>query len=136
MKIQLRRLSMSLGLSALLGGSLLLGQSNRATAEIPFDFTINGRVLEAGTYTVAQMSNGVLQLQNNDSSTRFMLLGILARSEKYGDPRLVFNRYGDTYFLSEVWMFDGIGATVPKSRQELALKAQKAPGVLSAIHLK
>ena len=43
------------------------------------------------------------------------------------DTRLVFHRYGELYFLSEVWTLgDSSGRQLLKSRQEHALDKQRA----------
>jgi hypothetical protein len=104
----------------------------RLTANIPFDFSVGGQKLPAGKYWInrAQPSNGdlVIQIRSMDGHSNATRLTI----PKSGfDPvqtsALVFNRYGDEYFLSEIWVAGGVtGRELTKSRaeRELARKTQ------------
>ena len=75
-------------------------------ANIPFDFIIRGKTMPAGKYEVMRLTDSpeVLEIRNvNDKrdhaafeTEAFTASDIANRSE------LVFNRYNDTYFLSEV----------------------------------
>jgi len=104
----------------------------RLTANIPFDFSVSGKKLPAGKYCVsrAQVSNGdaVVQIRSTDgheSITRLTIPVSMLNPAK--DSSLVFHRYGDEYFLSEIWPAGGsTGRELPKSRAErdLARKAQ------------
>jgi hypothetical protein len=42
-----------------------------------------------------------------------------------GTPRLVFHRYGDQYFLSQVWSSSGQGNDIPLTRRERDLMASR-----------
>ena len=73
---------------------------------IPFDFTVEGRTLPAGDYEVRRIS---------DEPTGLLIQNVRRRRDEamfQTEPRderripnhslLVFHRYGDSYFLSEV----------------------------------
>lgn len=75
-------------------------------ASIPFDFTVEGKTLPAGRYEIRRI---------NDEPTGLMIQNVyhrrneaLFQTEPTDERRipnhslLVFHRYGDTYFLSEV----------------------------------
>jgi len=86
MKNQLRRLLVTIGLSAVLGSSLLNAQVNGqvATAAVPFSFRIADRVLPPGNYTLTAHSNGLTQLWNTDSQQGMVFL---THSEMQGPVR-------------------------------------------------
>jgi len=104
----------------------------RLTANIPFDFSVGGEKLPAGKYWInrAQQSNGdtVVQIRSTDlhsNLVRFTIPVLAAAPAK--NSSLVFRRYGDEYFLAEIWpMGSETGRELPKTRaeRELARKAQ------------
>jgi hypothetical protein len=104
----------------------------RLTVNIPFDFSVSGDKLPAGKYWInrAQQSNGdmVVQISSTDGHSNITRLTIpVSASKPTRSGKLVFNRYGDEYFLSEIWPAGGVtGRELHKSRaeRELARKAQ------------
>ncbi|HET6972734.1 MAG TPA: hypothetical protein VFH96_01845 [Pyrinomonadaceae bacterium] len=104
----------------------------RLTANIPFDFSVSGKKLPAGQYLInrAQVSDGdmVVQIRSTDGHSNVTRLTIPVSAHRpMKNGTLVFNRYGDEYFLSEIWPAGGeTGRVLHKSRaeRELARKAQ------------
>jgi hypothetical protein len=104
----------------------------RLTANIPFDFSAAGEKLPAGKYLIkrAQQSDGdlVVQISSADGHSSVTRLTIpLSAKQPVKNGILVFNRYGNEYFLSEIWPAGGVtGRELHKSRaeRELARKAQ------------
>jgi len=105
----------------------------KLTANVPFDFTVSDKKLPAGKYSIsrAQTSNGdlVLQIVSADGQKNISRLTIPVITRKpMNQGTLVFNRYGNDYYLSEVWPAGGsTGRELLKSRTErdLARKAQE-----------
>ena len=103
----------------------------KLTANVPFDFTVSDKKLPAGKYSIsrAQTSNGdlVLQIVSADGQKNISRLTIPVITHKpMNQGTLVFNRYGNDYYLSEVWPAGGsTGRELLKSRteRELARKA-------------
>ena len=103
----------------------------RLTANIPFDFSVAGEKLPAGKYWIsrAQQSNGDMVIQvssaNGHSNVTRLTIPVFA-NKPAKTSSLVFNRYGDEYFLSEIWpMGASLGRELTKSRAERDL-ARKA----------
>ena len=105
----------------------------RLTANIPFDFSVADKKLPAGKYWInrAQQSQGdtVLQVRSaNGSGAGVVRLTIPVNTlHPMTSASLIFNRYGNEYFLSEVWPKGGsVGRGLPKTRaeRELERKAQ------------
>jgi hypothetical protein len=104
----------------------------RLTVDIPFDFSAAGEKLPAGKYWIkrAQQSDGdmVVQISSTDGHSNITRLTIpLSANKPVKNGILVFNRYGNEYFLSEIWPAGGVtGRELHKSRaeRELARKAQ------------
>jgi hypothetical protein len=105
----------------------------RLTANIPFDFNVNNDKLPAGKYWIsrAQQNNGdqVLQIQSAEGKATVLRLTIpVITRNPMNRGTVVFHRYGDEYFLFEVWPAgSSTGREFPKSRgeRELARKSQE-----------
>ena len=140
MKNQLRRLLVTIGLSAVLGSSLLNAQTygKVAVADVPFSFRIADRVLPPGNYTVTAHSNGLMQLSNRENQQSMVFLANSERTNKQSDPKLIFNCYGDRYFLSQVWLGNDDGRILAKGHleKEIAGTGSKTPGSLASIRIK
>ena len=103
----------------------LSAQSVRLTANIPFEFSAGDKTLPAGAYSVMSTSTpNLIQVRNVETHASMLALtgsldsGVLSRA---GAPRLVFNRYGDHYVLSQIWGGSEFGCKLPKSRTEREL---------------
>ena len=116
MKNHIRNFVLGAGLVGLLWSPLLMAQVQE-TAEIPFDFHAGQSTLSAGTYSVIKAASSVLQLRNDDTRDSILLMGV-GREAAKEDARLVFNRYGDIYFLSAVWIPGSQGYSFPKTKME------------------
>jgi hypothetical protein len=106
----------------------LAAETVRLTANIPFEFMASQRTLPAGEYSVESLilnAPGIMCIRSEDSH-----YGVFVLSNPLGSPadktreeaRLVFHRYGNQYFLSEVWggyLHDGL--VIPMSKAERAL---------------
>lgn len=106
MKTRLFLMTSLFALFIIAGGQVAQAQQV-ALVDIPFDFVAGGTKLPAGEYTVgrAGMSNSFVVLrQSDDPGTSAMILTNAAeRTQAKSQPTLVFHRYGDRYFLSQVW---------------------------------
>jgi len=93
-------------------------------AHIPFDFSVGNKTLPAGAYTVAPLTTpGALLIRHEDGRTAAMVItsGMPAQQEQ-GQTKLVFHRYGDQYFLAQVWTAgDSDGRELRQSRTEREL---------------
>ena len=114
----------ALGLAAL---GPLYGQSEpplRVT--VPFDFYIGTESLSAGDYLVSPASRDrvVLKFHHTQSNRKVMVNTISAHAgTKPVQPKLVFHRYGDQYFLTQVWITPGpAGNELAPSKAERALR--------------
>jgi hypothetical protein len=93
-------------------------------ANIPFDFSVGGNTLPAGVYTVTPMStSSVLLIRREDCRAGAMVRTDGMYAEQIQDQtKLVFHRYGNQYFLAQVWTAgESNGREFPKSRAEREL---------------
>jgi phosphoglucomutase len=104
-------------------------------ATIPFGFKVLDETFPAGNYTISfarEESRGVIWIRNQDTSaaTNVLTLGH-GETRMQNSPYLVFNRYGDQYFLTQVWTADSdVARVLAKSRSEREIQGS-APGKLA-----
>ena len=107
MKNQILKTIAILGLFFMLAMTSVSAQTTgKVEVKIPFDFTAGKATFKAGTYSIKRVSNNSVAIRSLDGKTTKLIdapLAIGARDSKAGE-RLVFNQYGDQYFLSQVWV--------------------------------
>ena len=99
-------------------------------ADIPFNFTVKNRTLPAGEYTVEPIQIGgapALRIQSRDGHITVMVPARFNRAgESQAEPKLIFNRFGEQYFMAQALGFEeNVIYTLPKSRAEEALARGK-----------
>lgn len=102
------------------------GQSHQMRATVPFDFIVGDRTLASGRYDATTMNAAGNCLKISDTAAKNAAVRMtMPLDGKSGNSKLVFHRYGQTYFLSEVWSGGGTrGRQVQESRQEKALRKE------------
>ena len=104
-------------------GSVQAQTGYRIQINIPFDFTAGESSLRAGIYTVEQISDSTLLVRSIDGKKSVLLLTRATdpvRTEQ--KARIIFNRYGDLYFLSQAWVIGGdVGRELDPSSAERRL---------------
>jgi len=135
MKINLHYLAM-VGVLSIIGlAPAARAASLQITANIPFDFVVNNQKLPAGEYDLKSLSQGAILLQNEDR--RQAAITLVHSAESSVNPegaKLVFNKYGDQYFLSQVWPgFSESGLQLPASRLEREVTNGNAPQHISLL---
>lgn len=98
------------------------------TANIPFEFVVGDQTLPAGKYTAETITMGSQVLAIRGQNKAALRQSNSLRANKVPDKgKLVFHRYGQRYFLSEVWAAgDQTGRQLRKSREERNIETQLA----------
>jgi hypothetical protein len=122
-------------LCVLAGSQPVRAQSYRQQIHIPFDFTVNNGVLEAGDYTVDIVANHVLRIRDQAGKSVAAVLTIpTIRMQTPELSELVFTRYGSEYFLSKAfWAGSPAGEELTKSRSEILLASKHGPRTTMAL---
>jgi hypothetical protein len=98
-----------------------IAQDYAVQATIPFNFTVNGSQLPAGNYTLGSdiTSPGVLKIKDRTQRVHVMVLTMPGATEKRKANQLVFHKYGNQYFLSEIRSEESaINVQLATSKQE------------------
>jgi hypothetical protein len=96
-------------------------QASTALAEvnIPFAFQTTNQTLPAGMYRIDRESGYLVRLQGPDRTGGFLVMHVAIKSHAADHGTIVFDRYGDKYFLRQIWTAgDTAGLESPKSRAE------------------
>ena len=93
-------------LAALLATSIAVGQSNRGetVADVPFTFTVANHSFPPGRYTVTPVNQTLLRIFNSHNQGTVVLTNSVEGQAPESTGKMVFYRYGGTYFLAEVWV--------------------------------
>ena len=114
-----------------------VAQQRHYTIQVPFPFHIDGHVLPAGEYRVGIAAPGAVQIrgmdQNADATFGAPRLNGSSRTPQAAE--LIFHRYGQQYFLSQVWFGagdQGYALAVSHTEREYARQIASADTVLRA----
>jgi hypothetical protein len=76
----------------------------RIRAEIPFDFNVGSKRLPKGEYLIESVGDsGTLTIRHAEKGKAVTFNTIRHKPTDGNKSKLVFNRYGEQYFLARVW---------------------------------
>ncbi len=79
-----------------------MAQGVALKADIPFAFTVGDTPLPAGPYTVSSPVSGVIRISNDTTHDTATVVISHGNHDAGRDNKLMFNRYGDRYFLHRI----------------------------------
>jgi hypothetical protein len=101
------------------------GQTITAKARVPFEFVVGDKTLPAGDYMISNATTFAMKISKVDSKDVALRLSDPVDG-KAGKPRLVFHKYGQRYFLAQVWGYDETGRALAISREERAIRKSQS----------
>jgi hypothetical protein len=102
---------------------------DKIKATIPFNFVVGNEELKAGDYViVSSLANQALLFRSKDGDVQQMAFNVPIETNKTGNhEHLLFHRYGDQYFLSQVWLSgDEDGHELVREAQQKTTGANQA----------
>lgn len=118
--------SLFVGLAAISASAQTRGH---LTANVPFDFQVGSRTLSAGEYTILQLSSsddGLLLLSKGHKQGSLASTKRVDVTRTSRRSRMVFNKYGERYFLASIWDARGEGRILPQSASERSVRRETA----------
>lgn len=105
---------------------------SKVEVEIPFEFSVGKTTLKPGVYTIKRLSGHYLTMRRSDGKSVILNAPLtLTSSDPQSVERLVFNKYGEHYSLSQIWL------TVDTGRQLFVeRKAAKPEHIEISLHTK
>lgn len=120
MKRQILSVAAALGLSIIAAGQCHAQQP--VVVKVPFAFQAGDKIMPAGQYRIqpASLSSDAVQVvgKSDGKSTAVVITLPVERDGKAVSPRLVFHRYGNEYFLTEIWNGDAQGRHLYQTSRE------------------
>jgi hypothetical protein len=119
------------GLVLVAGVATANGQSgNILVAQVPFEFVVGDKALASGEYKLSTVTSAgdALLIKNADAgAAAIRFTSPIGHEDTRTYARLVFHRYDNRYFLSQVWMSgESVGRQLRKSAQERAIDRELA----------
>ena len=104
--------------------------AKNVVADIPFEFSVGYKTMPAGEYSVRSIvsAGDALMIQSADAKvTALRQSEATTKMKNNNHARLVFHRYGERYFLAEVWNgADSAGRQLLKSQEERTIESELA----------
>ena len=127
-KQSLRTLSV---LTLLLAAGSAFAQTVNVRANVPFAFIVDKAKLAAGQYDISTVNTATgrtLLLSCEGKALRMINVNSVSSNQPASETKLVFQRYGDRYFLSQIWI-EGrdIGRELPRSAREAEMALDYSP---------
>jgi hypothetical protein len=98
-------------------------------ANVPFDFMVGDKTLPAGKIIargVTAADGGPISISNSAKNEQaFRIARRVSGADSSDRGKLVFHRYGDRYYLAEIWIPGSNGWEVVKSKSEKALQRER-----------
>ena len=122
---------------SVLPAATAVAQNRMLAAHIPFDFQIGETPLPAGRYDLdtGVIPGAILIRRDDRRATAVVLTHAVQAKGNVTEGKLVFNRYGEEHFLSQVWTpgySQGRELKPSKREREIARSGSRAPSVVSA----
>lgn len=103
--------------------------NGKVVANVPFEFSVGYKTMPAGEYSVQAIpsANGLMIQSADGKNSALRLSDPTDRVKEKSPARLVFHRYGERYFLAEVWNgIDNTGRRLTTSQEERATESELA----------
>lgn len=131
--MKLFRIVLCTVLFAAVGAAVGQTKAGDVVVDVPFAFSVAEQRLPAGHYIVGAAGTDLIRIFNAQTPGLFVPTHSGVRS-KSDASKLVFHRYGNSYFLSSVWITGNtFGKEMFRSRAERELEAQRAEMELAVV---
>lgn len=106
-----------------------LGSKNEVRANVPFDYRVGNATMKAGNCSIRSAGTADVLAIRCEGSEAKLAMSHPVSGKPAGETKLVFHKYGDQYFLAQVWVEgDETGAQLPRTRIENELISKVQPG--------
>lgn len=118
------------------------GQPGKAVKTgVKFDFRIGERIYPAGEYLIERLSaqsDNILQIRSvSDENKSQIIAAGIANAGKRQTPKLVFQKDGQTYFLTRIYLnTDEWGYTIQRTRRQQAIEKNPALASFDTVEIR
>jgi hypothetical protein len=89
-------------IAGLLAAGNALAQQHEVQATVPFNFTVGGKVLPSGTYTINRISDNGIEIRSREQHVAVLASAFATVEQSNNGDELVFERHADLYSLREI----------------------------------
>ena len=129
--------ALAIGVIASAPSALAASAETISTVNVPFSFWMDNHELPAGAYQILLRSNKMLQLNGPDGQIHIVLVHEFS-SKTPGTGYLLFHRYGETYFLGQVWSGEtniGVECSRTRAERQIVVASKRSTAGLTQIAL-
>jgi hypothetical protein len=131
--MKLFRIAFCAAIFALTVGAIGQASAGDLVVDVPFAFSAAGQTLPAGHYIIKPERSNMIRILGNHNQSVFVPTFAALRTQVEGS-KLVFHRYGDSYFLSQLWITGSTsGKELYPSKGEHELKTRQAEMELAVV---
>jgi len=113
--------------------------TNQVAVTVPFDFSVNGKAMPAGDYTIEAVQiagSQAVRLIDRKGQVVATVATRAVQGRFQRESRLVFHRYGDQSFLAEIWTLgEKTGHRLSPSRAETEVARNIGAGRRQAVSI-
>ena len=104
-----------------------LGSKQELRFNVPFDYKVGNATMKAGDCSIHRAgTENALVIRGNGSSA--LTLSGSVSGKAASATKLVFNKYGDQYFLAQIWIGgENTGRQLPMTHAEKELMSRAEP---------
>ena len=130
---------LALAIIGLFAVSSFAAEAYTLKARVPFDFTVGMAQVPAGVYSIERTSTlGVMLLRDAAGHAKAIFpVNSIQSPHRYPEAMLVFNKYGDQYFLHRVWTpttISGAELKMTKIERELVASVPATETLVAATY--
>jgi hypothetical protein len=134
MKSRVTRI-LSIGI-AMAAAAAVHAQDKTVTANVPFSFYLGSSAMPQGSYRVDEFAHGAVVSLRSAGALKSVTAHEIFGKKQAEPARLVFHRYGDVYYLAEIWTGDtSIGQELAASPREKEITRNGAMPTVAVIRL-
>jgi hypothetical protein len=113
---------LSLGI-ALAAAGAVYAQSGPTKANVPFDFYVGSTLMPQGAYLITENPSGAVTWVRcaEENATEAVITSGIVSTRREVPAHLTFHRYGEDYFLREIWTGGSTGRSLLPSHREKEL---------------
>lgn len=114
-----------LGIFTVLASVSSVSAQDVLSFKIPFKFSVGNKTMSAGNYDLKKLSSSRYILRNAETKKSMLVISDFDTAEIGLESKesLVFNRYGETYFLRQVFVNrNQLGKEILESKQERSMR--------------
>jgi hypothetical protein len=119
MRFSRRGLTVIAAAVVLASAAAVSAQATDSITDVPFAFTVGATTLPRDTYRISRLPGHLDVFQISSERHSAIVISQPESPDRKGDdPRLVFHRYGDSYFLREIRLPGNVAMSLPPTRLE------------------